>query len=64
MHSPQAPQDFRSLAAALEQRAGRLQLDRQAGQRVREHVVDLAGDPRRLLQTRGAELLLAGARCV
>ena len=54
-------EDGVAVGALLEQRARRLELDRQTGQRMGEHVVDLARDPRRLLQARRAQLLLVRA---
>ncbi len=51
----------RLLGARLHQRGGCLQLDRQPGQRMSEHVVYLSSDPCRLLQARRAQLLLARA---
>lgn len=49
------------VGALLDQRGRRLELNRQAGQRVRQHVVDLARDSRRLLEPRRAQLLLVRA---
>ena len=49
------------IRALREQRVGRLELDHEAGERVREHVVDVARDPRRLFESRGSQLLLVRA---
>ena len=42
------------VAALGEQQLGRLELDRQAAEGVSEHVVDLARDPRALIERRGS----------
>ena len=49
------------VSALIEQRRRRLKLDGQAGQRVRQYVVDVASYPRLLLQARRAQLLLVRA---
>ena len=50
-----------AVGALLNQRTRRLELNREPGERVRQHVVDLPGDPRRLLEPRRAQLLLVRA---
>ena len=50
-----------TVGAVFHEGAGRLELDGQAGQGVGEHIVDLARDPRRLLEPRGPQLLLVRA---
>ena len=49
------------VVALDEQRLGHLELDRERGQRVREHIVHLARDAHALVQSRRARLLLARA---
>ena len=49
------------ILALGKQHVGRLQLDHEAGECVREHVVDVTGDPRRLFESGGSQLLLVRA---
>ena len=56
-----AREDSVAVGALFDQRARRLELNRQPGQRMSQDVVDLTRDPGRFLQARRAQLLLVRA---
>lgn len=59
---PKQRTDCADVAPAFQQRVGRLELDGQRAQGMREHVVDLAADPIALSQSRGTITFSIGAQ--